>query len=321
MTVLTTLARAADEIAERQLRPPVLVVVGEVAALESGARWFTLRPLFDVRVMVTRPLAHADSLHERLCELGAEVLVQPAIEITAPDDWGPLDRALARFAEFDWLVFSSANGVDYLLERLCQRHGDLRPLGPLKLAAIGPGTAEALAGYKLRPDIVPDELRAEALAEALAGGAAGRRFLLARASRGREVLAEQLRAAGGEVEQVVVYRSRDVVAPDPEIAAALAAGRIDWVTVTSSAIARSLAGRCSANSSKGPGWQASAPLPVAHCASLASSRQSRRLNSRWRGLSRRFFARRHAVRPEKTPGHSVRARGAGASRPLYPSPM
>ncbi|HVC94761.1 MAG TPA: uroporphyrinogen-III C-methyltransferase [Pirellulales bacterium] len=241
VTVRTTLARVADEIAGRQLRPPVLVVVGEVAALESDASWFTLRPLFDVRVMVTRPLARADLLHERLRELGADVLVQPAIEITAPDDWGPLDRALARLAEFDWLVFSSANGVDYLLDRLCQRHGDLRRLGPLKLAAIGPGTAEALSGYKLRPDIVPDEFRAEALAEALAGGAAGRRFLLARASRGREVLAEQLRAAGGEVEQVVVYRSRDVVGPDPEIAAALAAGKIDWVTVTSSAIARSLA--------------------------------------------------------------------------------
>jgi len=241
VTVRTTLERVAVEIAQRQLRPPVLVVVGEVAALQTGANWFTHRPLFDVRVMVTRPLMHAEALHERLRELGADVLVQPAIEIMAPDDWGPLDRALARLAEFDWLVFSSANGVCYLLDRLYQRYGDLRRLGSLKLAAIGPGTAEALAGYKLRPDVVPDEFRAEALAEALAGGAAGRRFLLARASRGREVLAEQLCAAGGEVEQVVVYRSRDVTAPDPEIATALAAGRIDWVTVTSSAIARSLA--------------------------------------------------------------------------------
>jgi uroporphyrinogen III methyltransferase / synthase len=241
VTIRTTLARVAEEITARQLRPPVLVVVGEVAALATGTDWFTDRPLFGVRVMVTRPLAQAESLHERLCELGADVLVQPAIEITEPDDWGLVDRALARLAEFDWLVFSSANGVHYLLDRLCQRHGDLRRLGTLKLAAIGPGTADALACYKLRPDIVPDEFRAEALAEALVVGAAGRRFLLARASRGRELLAEQLLAAGGEVEQVVVYRSRDVLVPNPEIAAALADGKIDWVTVTSSAIARSLA--------------------------------------------------------------------------------
>ncbi|HUY35835.1 MAG TPA: uroporphyrinogen-III C-methyltransferase [Pirellulales bacterium] len=240
-TVRTTLSRVADEIAARQLRPPVLVVVGEVAALAAGSSWFTHRPLFDVRVMVTRPPARAESLYERLSELGADVLAQPAIDITAPDDWQPVDAALARLAEFDWLVFSSANGVNYLLDRLCQRHGDLRRLGPLKLAAIGPGTADALAGYKLRPDVVPDEFRAEALAQALAGGAAGRRFLLARASRGREVLAEQLRAAGGEVEPIVVYGSRDVLAPEPEVAAELSAGTIDWVTVTSSAIARSLA--------------------------------------------------------------------------------
>jgi uroporphyrinogen III methyltransferase/synthase len=112
----------------------------------------------------------------------------------------------------------------------------------VKLAAIGPGTSEELEKFHLRVDGQPAEVyRAEALAELLAKEARGKRFLLARASRGREVLAETLRAAGGEVEQIVVYRSTDVVTPDSEIAAALAAGQIDWVTVTSSAIAKSLA--------------------------------------------------------------------------------
>ena len=89
-------------------------------------------------------------------------------------------------------------------------------------------------------DLVPEQFRAEALAEALAHEAPGRRFLLARASRGREVLAEQLTAAGATVEQIVVYTSTDVEEPDPAVAALLRAGRIDWITVTSSAIARSL---------------------------------------------------------------------------------
>jgi uroporphyrinogen III methyltransferase/synthase len=114
-------------------------------------------------------------------------------------------------------------------------------LGHIRLAAIGPRTAEALAGYHLQADVTPPEdFRAEGLASELMRRAGGSRFLLARASRGRELLAEALTAAGGEVTQVVVYSSRDVQSPDPDVAAALAAGRIDWITVTSSAIARSL---------------------------------------------------------------------------------
>jgi uroporphyrinogen III methyltransferase/synthase len=111
----------------------------------------------------------------------------------------------------------------------------------VKLAAIGPGTADELARFGLSAELVPEQFRAESLAEALAREAPGRRFLLARASRGREVLAEQLAAAGAVVEQIVVYASADVERPDAEVAAALRAGRIDWITVTSSAIAQSLA--------------------------------------------------------------------------------
>jgi uroporphyrinogen III methyltransferase/synthase len=197
--------------------------------------------LSGVRVLVTRARHQADSLAERLTELGAEVAYQPAIEISDPPDWGPVDRALAELGQYDWLVFSSANGVSSLLDRLRQTQGDLRKLAGVQLAAIGPSTAEELARYHLRADLVPDQYRAEALAAALGERAAGRRFLLARASRGREVLADELVRAGGLVEQVVVYRSSDVPALDPEVAASMAAGRIDWVTVTSSAIAKSLA--------------------------------------------------------------------------------
>jgi uroporphyrinogen III methyltransferase/synthase len=188
--------------------------------------------------MVTRPEDPHDPLAEQLGWLGAEVIVQPAIRIAPPADWRPVDAALARSNEFDWLVFSSANGVSYLLDRL--RETGTQLVSKLKLAAIGPGTADELARYGLRADLVPEQYRAEALAEALTHEAPGRRFLLARASRGREVLAQQLSAAGATVEQIVVYSSSDVQEPDPAAAALLRAGRIDWITVTSSAIARSL---------------------------------------------------------------------------------
>ena len=152
--------------------------------------------------------------------------------------------------EYDWLVFSSANGVRFLFDRLRARAsrpplceaGETPAIRFPKLAAMGPGTAEELARYGRRVDLLPEQFRAESLAEALASHAAGKRFLLARASRGREVLAERLAAAGAVVDQVVVYTSTDVEQPTAEAAALLHAGKIDWITVTSSAIARSLVG-------------------------------------------------------------------------------
>ena len=236
-----TLGTVPDEIEKRRLRPPAVVIVGKVVSLGPAINWFTSRPLFGRTVLVTRPEDQAEDLGSRLVELGATVIYQPAIAIGPPQDWSAVDRALAELDRYDWLVFSSANGVRALLERLHALGKDVRALGHVKLAAIGSGTAEALREYHLNADFVPREFRAEALAEGLADGARGKRFLLARASRGREVLAEQLQAAGGEVEQIVVYSSTDVTELEPAVAAALELNRVDWITVTSSAIARSLA--------------------------------------------------------------------------------
>jgi uroporphyrinogen III methyltransferase/synthase len=236
----TTLGDLSEVIRTRRLHGPAIVVVGEAAALAPATAWFAARPLFGARVLVTRPRDQAEPLVQKLTDLGAEVLVQPAIRISGPLDGHVVDAALARLDEYDWLVFSSANGVRYLLERLWATNGDLRRLGRVKLAAIGPGTADELRKYHLRADLVPEQFRAESLAAALGQEAAGRRFLLARASRGREVLPEQLAAAGGRVEQIVVYSSADVERADPEVARRLAVREVDWITVTSSSIARSL---------------------------------------------------------------------------------
>jgi uroporphyrinogen III methyltransferase/synthase len=253
-TIRCTLGTLCRVIAEREVRRPTVIIVGEVVSLAPEVSWFAARELFGKRILVTRPREQVGPLCERFRELGAEVLIQPAIRISEPPDWAPVDAALARLDLYDWLVFSSANGVRYLLERLLQVGGDLRRLGQVKLAAVGPATAEELRRYHLQADMVPGEYRAEALADELVGRCGGGsltatptggptatpRFLLARASRGREVLAEQLRAAGAAVDQIVVYSSTDVDRAAEEVAAAMSAGRIDWVTVTSSAIARSL---------------------------------------------------------------------------------
>jgi uroporphyrinogen III methyltransferase / synthase len=238
--VRCTLGTVVERIEKDRIRPPVIVLVGN-ATETTTEPWFARRPLFGKRILLTRPIERTDALWQPLTELGAECLVQPAIEVSQPKDWGPVDAALRRLNEFDWLVFSSVNGVQHLLDRLLATGGDLRRLAGVKLAAIGPGTAEELTKYHLRVDDQPTEVyRAEALAELLAKDARGKKFLLARASRGREVLAETLVAAGAVVEQIVVYLSTDVPAADAEIAAALKDGQIDWTTVTSSAIARSL---------------------------------------------------------------------------------
>jgi uroporphyrinogen III methyltransferase/synthase len=238
----TTLSNVASLVAQHHLRPPVVFIVGEVAAHGAAWSWFEKRPLFGQTVLITRAKDQADDLARPLAELGARVLFQPAIEIGPPAaGWSNLDRTIDLLDRFDWLVFSSANGVRSFLDRLPAIGRDTRALGKCKIACIGSATAEELARYHLRADLIPDAFRAESLAQSLAGAASGKRFLLVRASRGREVLAEELSRAGGHVEQVVVYESTDVEHPDPQIAAEMAAGRIHWTTVTSSAIARSLA--------------------------------------------------------------------------------
>lgn len=241
-TVHCTLGEVAERLAPAtEMRPPVIVIVGRAAGMAHALSWFERRPLFGRTVMVTRPADESWSLAEMLEEQGANVVLQPAIAVRPPEDWGPVDDAIGRMSEFDWVVFSSVNGVRALLDRVEAVGRDLRVLGPVRLAAIGPATAAELAKYRLRADRQPSTYQAEHLAEALAGDAARKRFLLVRANRGRDVLARQLEAAGGRVTQVVAYRSIDVPTPDEQVADQLRGGLVDWVTVTSSAIARSLA--------------------------------------------------------------------------------
>ena len=166
--------------------------------------------------------------------------MQPVIEIGPPEDAAAVDAAGSRLGEYDGIVFSSANGVDRLLGPLLAKFGDVRAMGPAKIAAIGPATARRLAAYHLKCDRHPDEYRAEALAEALSPHVEGQRILWARASRGRDVLPQMLKEAGGEVEELVVYRNEDVAEFSPTVVQQIEAGELDWIGLSSPSIARGL---------------------------------------------------------------------------------
>ena len=200
--------------------------------------WFESRPLFGQRVLVTRATNQAEQFAAKLSDLGAEVVLQPAIEIVAPSDFTLVDQAIKQLEQTDWVVFSSGNGVRYFLERVFELGLDVRAFSQTQLAAIGPGTAAMLENYHLKADLIPDEYRAESMVAALTPHVENRQVLLIRANRGRDVLPNGLRDAGAEVEETVVYHSQDVDELSGVTEEALEEG-IDWITFTSSAIARS----------------------------------------------------------------------------------
>jgi uroporphyrinogen III methyltransferase / synthase len=234
-----TLETIAQTTLRARLRPPALLIVGSVVELRANLAWFESLPLFGQRIVVTRPRQDAVRAAAVLENLGAEVLLAPTVEVRAITEPAPLDRAIDRLDDYDWLVFTSANGVRFFLRRLDERGRDLRALGRLKLAAIGPVTAEALATYHLRADLVPDSYRSEALADALGPVVRGRRVLLARADRGRTLLKDELEQLA-DVDQVAVYHNADVACLPDSIVERVVDGTVDWITLTSSAITERL---------------------------------------------------------------------------------
>jgi uroporphyrinogen III methyltransferase/synthase len=256
-TVTAALSEIAAAATRHELHPPSLIVVGECVAQRERIAWFEQRPLFGQRIGITRPEEIAPVVGRsvdvglqatiaRCLELGAEPVLMPLIEVRPVVDTAGVDATLSRLNQFDWLVFTSANGVNALLNRLWATGGDVRRLCGLKLACIGPATAAALAEWRLRADLVPESYRAEALAAALQKVVGQGRVLWARASRGRDVLPSELRAAGAAVEELVVYENGDATAlPEPAMQW-LESGRLDWIALSSPSIARNLTGLLSA---------------------------------------------------------------------------
>lgn len=205
---------------------PSAIVVGPVAGLDLA--WFEARPLFGKTVVVTRAREQASSLRVQLEELGAEVIELPSIAIE------PLPLERARLEGVTWLVFTSANGVAGYFERALADHGlDARALGAVRVAAIGPGTAAALADRGITADLVPERFVAESLLEAFPPALTGDRVVIARAEQARDVLPEGLDRLGYEVEVLPVYRTL-TAEPDPVDLERVRAGKVDALTFTSS---------------------------------------------------------------------------------------
>ncbi|MGP0063632.1 MAG: uroporphyrinogen-III C-methyltransferase [Isosphaeraceae bacterium] len=234
-THAATLATLPQLAALVRVQPPGLLVVGEVVGLRDQLEWYERLPLFGQRIVVTRPANESGRAAEVLEAMGAEVILAPTVEVRPITHPGPLDAAIRGLDRFDWLVFTSSNGVRFFIERLETLGKDLRALGHLQIGAIGPATAEALAEFHLRADLVPDTYRSESLAVALSLAARGRRILLARADRGRTILKDELQHLA-DVTQVAVYHNSDAQSLPPDVEARILDGSVDWITVTSSAI-------------------------------------------------------------------------------------
>jgi len=195
-------------------------------------------PLAGRSVLVTRTREQAHSLVEPLEALGAEVLAMPVLETVDPQDWGPVDAAIATVGSYDWIIFTSTNGVDHFMRRFRELHSDYDDLASTCMAAVGSATAHRMRAEGFPPSIVPDDFRAEGLVEAFEALSTDtcRRVLIPRAEEAREVLPEALRAMGCSVDVVVVYRTVPA-APDPAIIARLRNHDVDVATFTSGAIA------------------------------------------------------------------------------------
>jgi len=226
------------------LEAPGLILIGEAVRHKLPKSWFESRPLFGRRVLVTRPKHQAEGMVRQLENLGAVTFTLPTMTVAYPADLSPLDAALGKLRDpaWDWLVFTSANGVRFFLDRLLALGRDLRDLGQVKIAAIGPKTADTLREYHLNPDAVPDAtFSSEGLVDVLSPLVAGQRVLLARANRGREELKTGLTKVA-TVEQVTVYDQLDAIDPECDTFAALRRGEIEFVTLSSSNIARAVLG-------------------------------------------------------------------------------
>ena len=235
-TLLGTISDISEKVREAGLKPPAIILVGEVVELRKQLNWFEERPLFGKRIVVTRSRAQASQLVELLAGFGAQVIEYPTILIKKIDPNPELEGAVQEIRNYHWIIFTSVNGVDCFFEQLDQMGLDTRTLGDLKIGAIGPATAEGLRRRAIRPDFIPEAYRAEGIIEGLVSeGVRGKRVLIPRAAQAREILPRQLSEAGADVRVVPVYETLpDTEADTEKLVQEIKARQVDMITFTSS---------------------------------------------------------------------------------------
>jgi len=234
-SVVGTLATICDVVQKADIKPPALVIVGEVVKLRSTIDWFEKRPLFGRRIVVTRTREQASDLVAKLEEYGAECLEYSTIHIEPVDDYQVLDQAIAEIGDYSWLLFTSINAVVYFFQRLFLLGRDSRHLAATKIAVVGKATADELRKFGVTADLIPEKFTGEGLAEALVRTEVkGSRILLPRALRASEILPEVLTDAGAVVTIAPAYRNVPPMGRREELRDQLESGTIDLITFTSS---------------------------------------------------------------------------------------
>jgi uroporphyrinogen III methyltransferase/synthase len=238
-TITGTLEDLPSRIEQAEMRPPATIVIGEVVALRERFNWFEKLPLFGQRIIVTRDRRQSSMLAEPLEALGAETLFVPVIEIADAAESSSLEQAIQNLNDYDWVIFTSVNGVRHFVEALDRSDRDLRAL-KAKLCAIGPATRAAVETLHLRVDVMPEEYVAESLVEALAReDLKGKRILLPRAAVARDLVPVMLGERGAIVDVVEAYRT--IIPANAAVRAKEALARKpDWITFTSSSTVRNL---------------------------------------------------------------------------------
>jgi len=236
-TIVGNLRNIPDLVKEKDIKPPAVMVVGDVVKLREHLKWYEKKPLFGQRILVTRE--HSGGF-ELLEELGAEIIEFPTIEIVPPKSWNGLDKSIDRIETYNWLIFTSANGVKFFFKRFFERDKDIRELKGIKICAVGSKTALEVKKYGMKVDLVPEEFNAEGLIkvfgqQSIVNGLKGMKFLLPRAELAREIFPEKVRELGGEIDIATAYRAVKPETHGKRLRRFLKEGKISIATFTSAA--------------------------------------------------------------------------------------
>ena len=233
-TLTGTISDIAGKAEERHFSPPAVLVVGGVVDLRSLLNWYETKPLFGKGIVITRPEAPAEELASLLHAEGARVINFPTIKIVPPISYDGLDRAIAELPAYQWIIFTSANGVVFFLRRLKELGRDIRDLKGLRICTIGPATAAQLEHLGIRVDLVPDEFISEGVVKAFEKINLRRsRMLLPRAEMARDVIPEGLAKLGTKVDVVTAYRTVNSGKDKSELEKLMNDGKVDVITFTS----------------------------------------------------------------------------------------
>jgi uroporphyrinogen III methyltransferase/synthase len=231
-----TLQNIAQRVGEAGFKPPAVAIFGDVVSLGDELRWFDRRPLFGKRIVVTRTRKQAGALSEQLHQLGADVIELPTIRIEPPADLRAFAELVQDAHAYDWIVFTSANGVSAFFEMFYKLYDDTRDMGGARIAAIGPATAQRVRDFHLKVDLQPDEYVAEAVVREFKkeGDLENLRILIARAEEARDLLPKQLETLGAIVDVAFAYRTVAETDDRTEAKSRLATEGADMITFTSS---------------------------------------------------------------------------------------